>query len=133
VDFGGGPITVRPGTCPSESPCSTAGFVTKLAANGDFVWSRGIVPAKEISSITTDAAGNVYAAGSYPGDVAPFRTALLLGFDPQGSSRKLPTYDSVPGAGHAVTADLCGAVFFAFSTESPGEPGTSYVAKLLIP
>jgi hypothetical protein len=134
VDFGGGPITVPPGTCPTESPCDAAGFVSKLDTDGNFVFSRGIVPALEVSGIASDAAGNVYAAGSYPGDVAPYRTTLLVGFDAEGSKRALPSYDSVPGAGHAIAADSCGNVVFAFAIAgaSPDELGRAYVAKLLV-
>jgi hypothetical protein len=135
VDFGGGAVTVPPGTCPTESPCDQAGFVLKLDATGGFLWSRGVVPAHDISGIATDVAGNVFAAGSYPGDAAPYRTPLLVGFDGEGSKRKLPTYDSVAGAGHAIATDACGDVVFAFATpsSSPDELGRSYVAKLLVP
>lgn len=135
VDFGGGAITVPSGTCPSESPCDTAGFVVKLDASGAFVWSRGVVPAAEISGIVADAAGNVYAAGSYPGDAAPYRTPLLVGFDGEGSKRKLPAYDGTPGAGHALATDACGNVLFAFAAAgtSSSAQGHAYVAKLLVP
>lgn len=135
VDFGGGPITVSPGSCPSEARCGSAGFLLALDAAGTFSWSRGIVPAVEISGIATDAAGNVYATGSNPGNAAPpYRTPLFVGFDAEGRSRKVPAYDSAPGAGHAIATDGCGDVVLAFATSlSPDEPGGSYVAKLLLP
>jgi hypothetical protein len=135
ADFGGGAISVPAGACPSEVPCKQAGFVLKLSAGGDFVWSRGRAPARAISGIAVDAAGNVYASGSAPGNVPPYRTALLVGFDADGHERTLsPNYD-MAGVGHAIATDVCGDLVFTFATPgaSSAELGRSYVAKLVVP
>jgi hypothetical protein len=134
VDFGGGSVTVPPGTCPSEVSCTQAGFVLKLDASGGFLWSQAEAPAKAISGVAVDSAGNVYATGSYPGDVPPYRTTLLVGFDSGGSKRTLPAYSDVAGLGHAIATDSCGDVVFTFATPgaSTDELGRAYVAKLFV-
>jgi len=133
VDFGGGAVSVPSGTCPREANCGDqAGFVVKLDEAGRFVWSQGVVPARAMSGVAVAASESVYAAGSNPGDVAPYDTPLLTGFDSRGSKQKLPTYDDRPGAGHAVATDVCGDVLFAFATNgaTADEAGRAYVAKL---
>jgi hypothetical protein len=135
VDFGGGAISVPSGTCPSEVSCKQAGFVLKLGSGGDFVWNRSRAPARAMTGVAADAAGNVYATGSAPGNVPPYRTPLLVGFDGEGHERVLPTNYDMAGVGHAIATDLCGDVVFTFAT--PGatseELGRSYVAKLFVP
>jgi hypothetical protein len=128
-------ITVPDGTCPSEVSCKQAGFVLKLSAGGDFAWSRSRAPARAISGIAADAAGNVYVSGSAPGNVPPYRTPLLAGFDDAGHERKLPLDYDMAGVGHAIATDLCGDVVFTFATPgaSSVEIGRSYVAKLSAP
>ena len=135
VDFGGGAISVPAGTCPGEVSCKQAGFVLKLSTGGDFAWSRSLAPARAISGIATDAAGNVYVSGSAPGNVPPYRTPLLAGFDGAGGERPLPPDYDMAGVGHAIATDLCGDVVFSFATPgtSSTELGRSYVAKLFVP
>jgi hypothetical protein len=135
VDFGGGAISVRAGACPSEVSCKQAGFVLKLSAGGEFVWSRSLAPARAISGVAVDAAGNVYVSGSAPGNVPPYRTPLLAGFDDAGEKRALPPDYDMAGVGHAIATDACGDVFFSFATPgaSSTELGRSYVAKLFVP
>jgi outer membrane protein assembly factor BamB len=130
VDFGGGPIGLPAGACPKEAHCGDqAGFLLTLDASGSFVADRNLGPALAVSGLARDAAGDLYAAGSYPGDVAPYRTPLLVGFDSAGSTRKLPTYDDRPGAGHAVAIDGCGAVLFGFAA---ADAGHSYLSKIVV-
>jgi hypothetical protein len=115
--------------------CKQAGFVVKLGAGGDFAWSRSLAPAKALSGIAADAAGNVYASGSAPGNVPPYRTPLLAGFDADGREHTLPPNYDMAGVGHAIATDVCGDVFFTFATPgaSSDELGRSYVVKLLVP
>jgi hypothetical protein len=131
VDFGGGAIGVPPGACPREAHCGEqAGFLLTLDASGSFVGSRNLGPALAVSAIAGARTGEVYAAGSYPGDVAPYRTPLLVGFDSAGSRRGVPTYDDRPGAGHAVAIDACGDVLFGFATA--GDAAHAYLSKIVV-
>lgn len=131
VDFGGGAIGVPLGTCPKEAHCGDqAGFLLTLDASGSFVASRNLGPALDVGGIARDAAGDVYAAGSSPGDVAPYRTPLLVGFGSGGSRRGVPTYDDRPGAGHAVAIDGCGDVLFGFATA--GDAAHAYLSKIVV-
>jgi outer membrane protein assembly factor BamB len=131
VDFGGGPIGVPAGACPMEAHCGDqAGFLLTLDAAGSFIGSRNLGPAVAVSGVAHDGAGDMYAAGSYPGDVAPYRTPLLVGFDSAGSTRRVPTYDDRPGAGHAIAIDGCGDVLFGFS--AAGDVGHSYLSKIVV-
>ncbi|HVW30346.1 MAG TPA: hypothetical protein VHC69_33540 [Polyangiaceae bacterium] len=131
VSFGGDVVTIPAGTCPSEAHCGDqAGFVLKLDQAGSFVWSKSLGPAPDVSGLAAGADGSVYAAGSYPGDVAPYRTALLVGFDAKGSKLDLPAYDDRPGAGHATAVDGCSDVLFGFAAADTGQ---TYVAKIVSP
>lgn len=135
VDFGDGPISVRPGACPQEVSCKEAGFVLKLGAGGDLIWSRSRAPARAISGVAADLAGNVYVSGSAPGNVPPYRTPLLFTLDAEGNERPMAATYDMAGTGHAVATDVCGDVLFTFATPASSleELGRSYVAKLFVP
>lgn len=46
------------------------GFITKLDTNGDFVWAKLLFGSQSlVSSLSLDAAANIYAVGSFKGDV----------------------------------------------------------------
>ena len=132
VDFGGGAVNVPAGTCPKEAHCGDqAGFLLTLDESGSFVSSKNLGPALAVSGVAPGLGGDFYAAGSYPGDAAPYRTPLLVGFTAGGSNRTVPTYDDRPGAGHAVAIDSCGDVLFGFATAD--DAGHSYLSKIVIP
>jgi hypothetical protein len=132
VDFGGGAVGISAGTCPREAHCGDqAGFLLTLDQSGNFVSSKNLGPAVAVSGVTTGRGGDFYAAGSYPGDVAPYRTPLLVGFAAGGSNRPVPAYDDRPGAGHAVAIDGCGDALFGFATAD--DSGHSYLSKIVIP
>lgn len=60
LDLGGGPLP--------QSPSGTSGFLAKFSANGTHLWSRGFTTewfylAPIVNTVTTDAAGSIYAGG----------------------------------------------------------------------
>lgn len=65
VDFGGGPLTSKPGIA------NTALYLAKLDATGAHVWSKRFGETGKISGarVAVDAAGNVVVAGSFSGSV----------------------------------------------------------------
>ena len=79
-----GVFDVDPG--PGTSTVATAGFndalVCKYNANGDFLWVRqwGSTGGDDVFDIKTDAAGNVYSAGSFSGtvDFEPGNAEVIL-------------------------------------------------------
>ena len=67
VDFDPGP-----GTYFLTSDLTQSGiFISKLDANGDFLWARQIAPPAdgEAGSMTTDASGNLYLSGLFLGTI----------------------------------------------------------------
>jgi hypothetical protein len=119
VDFGGGPITVPPGTCPAETWCEQAAFVVKLDGAGGFVWSRSRAPARAASAIAVGSAGDVFVSGSYPGGVPPYRIPLLASFGPDGAPRSLAAPDTA-AAGHGLAVDGAGDVFMVETSAGEG-------------
>ncbi|HEX7668474.1 MAG TPA: hypothetical protein VF395_02770, partial [Polyangiaceae bacterium] len=135
IDFGGGPLSVRPGTCPAESWCKQAGFVLKLDPSGHHVFSRSVAPVRSIEGIATDSMNRVFASGAEPGDATPYRTLLLLELDSEGNdlglSARLAADLTESGAGHGVTVDRCDSVLWAFSVPlGANELERSFITKL---
>ncbi len=60
VDFDPGPGTFL------LTPSPTAGFISKLDADGDFIWARHI-GSSSIRDVAVDGDGSVYATGSFSG------------------------------------------------------------------
>jgi hypothetical protein len=134
VDFGNGPISVPPGTCPAEVWCEQAGFALKLDPQGNslFSWSRA--PLRSLPGIASDSRGNVLVSGAYPGNVEPFRLSFLIELDSSGVERwqRLEWPKTGAGAGHRVTVDSCDDVLWSLSVRpSFDQSERSYLAKLL--
>jgi hypothetical protein len=70
VDFDPGPQVF---TLNSGGTSTSAGFVWKLDNGGNFVWAKSFLVSRgqgpQVSGITVDTAGNVYATGSFYGTV----------------------------------------------------------------
>jgi hypothetical protein len=135
VDFGGGPLTVRPGTCPAEAWCKFAGFVLKLDPSGHHLFSRSVAPVRSIEGIATDSLNRVFASGAYPGDATPYRIPLLLEFDAEGNElglgARLDAELTEKGAGHGVAVDKCNSVLWASSLPlGENELERSFLTKL---
>jgi hypothetical protein len=133
VDFGGGPIGVRPSACPEEVWCEQAGFALKLDPQGNSLWSWSRVPIRSLPGIAADSAGNVLLSGASPGDVEPFRLSLLIELDPAGQERwqRLEWPKTGAGAGHRVAIDSCDDLFWSVSVRpSLDQTERSYLAKL---
>jgi hypothetical protein len=133
VDFGGGPISVRPGTCPEEVWCEQAGFVLKLDPLGNSLWSWSRAPIRSLPGIASDSHGNVLVSGASPGNVEPFRLSLLIELDPAGLERwqRLEWPKAGAGAGHRVAVDSCDNVLWSLSVRpSLDQSERSYLAKL---
>jgi hypothetical protein len=133
VDFGGGPISVSPGTCPAEVWCEQAGFALKLDPRGNalFSWSRA--PIRSLPGIASDSHGSVLVSGAYPGNVDPFRLSFLIELDPTGIERweRLEWPKTGAGAGHRVAVDSCDNVLWSLSVRpSLDQSERSYLAKL---
>lgn len=59
------------GTFSLTSAGASDGFVLKLDANGDFVWAASIGSSlnEEVSALSTDGSGNIYAVGYFTGTI----------------------------------------------------------------
>ncbi len=134
VDFGSGPLSLPPGTCPDEAWCKTAGFVTKLDPQGRPLWSLERGPMRALSGIATDSRDNVVISGALPGGVSPFRVSLLAKLAPDGAEiwRRFEWPETGLGAGHGVAVDSCDNVLWSLSVRPTlGIEEQSYFAKLL--
>ncbi len=82
-------------------------FVSKLDANGDFVWARqlGGTNFEASRSVAVDGAGNVYTMGYFRGTAAQITAPFLLIKSPccfpHGRSRRLPHTQRRRQSGHA--------------------------------
>jgi hypothetical protein len=141
VDFDPGPATFN---------LSSSGgydvFIVKLDGDGNFKWAKAMGASNgddRGSSITTDAAGNVYATGSYDvgGDFDPgpgiynlsgLKQFFVMKLDPSGN------FLWAKGAGgqyfnysYSITVDNSGNVYTTGHFESGGDfdpgPGTFYL------
>lgn len=133
VDFGTGSHTTR--ACPSEVWCGTWGFVAKLSADGDAVWSRDRGPMRALNGIAAASSGAVLVSGTEPGNVNPFRRPLLLALDASGQSlwQRLEWPDTGLGSGRGVTVDACGGVLWSLTSRpSVQSNDQAYLAKLFL-
>jgi len=133
VDFGGGPVASDVAGCDGAALCEWAGFVVKLDALGNHVFSKERFPVRAIVGIAKNSRGDVLVSGSAPGDAAPYYVPFLLAFDASGSAlyerTELPQVGF--GAGHRVAVDSCDNVFWTLSVRpNDGAGERSYVAKL---
>jgi hypothetical protein len=124
---------LQPASCPADAWCNTSGFVVKLDAAGNALWSRSLGPMRSVRGAATDSGGNVVLSGALPGGVTPFRnswlTALSAGGPPLWRRAEWP--ETGIGAGHAVTIDVCGDVLWSVSARSEIESEErAYLAKL---
>jgi hypothetical protein len=135
VDFGGGPLAAKSGSCPAESWCKAAGFVVKLDSSGHHVFSRSMTPVRSIQGVAVDSLGSVFVSGAYPGNAQPYRSLLLLQFDSQGRDVALAAHLAsdltTGGAGHGITVDRCDRVLWTLSAPLGSERvESSFLAKL---
>lgn len=135
VDFGAGALSLEPAACSTDAWCQTAGFVAKLDARGDAIWSKGLGPMRALPSMAADSAGQVLVSGVLPGGVRPFRQPLLLALDPSGEPQwqRAEWPDTGVGAGSSVALDGRGHVLWALSARPSLQlEEQSYLAKLAL-
>jgi hypothetical protein len=60
-----GPADLDPGPGVDNHTAESAAFVSKLTAGGELVWARELTGNKSVSEVAGDAAGAVYAIGTY--------------------------------------------------------------------
>ncbi|HEV8599757.1 MAG TPA: SBBP repeat-containing protein [Gemmatimonadales bacterium] len=105
------------------------GFVAKYSPSGALVWARrfGGPNADEVASLAADAAGNVYAVGSFSGQANALPTAgptilsdgtpadgFVLALDPAGAVRwAIPVGGNQDDAAHAVALASTGNLVVA--------------------
>jgi hypothetical protein len=133
VDFGGGALSLPSRTCPDEVWCLTAGFVTKLDAQGQWLWSLSLGPMRALPGVAADSRGNVVLSGALPGGVSPFRIPLVSELNPDGTElwRRVEWPETGIGAGHRVAVDPCDNVLWSLSVRPTLESDEqSYIAKL---
>jgi hypothetical protein len=132
LDFGTG-SQLRPSTCPADAWCNTSGFVAKLDASGNALWSRELGPMRTVDGAASDSRGGVVLSGALPGGVTPFRNAWLTALDPSGAAkwRRAEWPETGIGAGHGVAVDPCDNVLWSVSALPHLESEErAYVAKL---
>lgn len=133
LDFGTGPLELKPSACSSDAWCLTAGFVAKLDAQGNASWSKTLGPMRSLPSIAVGSADEVLISGVLPGGVRPFRQPLLLALAADGEPlwQRAEWPGTGIGAGHVVTVDARGDVVWALSARPSLElEEQSYLAKL---
>lgn len=138
VDFGGGPLSVPEGTCPAESWCEQAGFVSKLDSSGNHLWSHSYAPVRSITGLAADSRGHVLVSGAYPGNAPPYRNVLFLEFDQNGNELsqggRLDSSLTSGGVGHRIAVDASDNVFWSLVVSpEPDLPAsaTSLLVKLV--
>jgi hypothetical protein len=133
IDFGGQTLPLKLGTCPADAWCKTSGFVVKLDAQGDALWSVSLGPLLALAGVASDSRGNVVLSGALPGDVTPFRQPWVSERDGSGVElwRRAEWPEAGLGAGHLVAIDPCDAPLWSVSARSaPQADDRWYVAKL---
>lgn len=90
VDFdpGVGTFTIDAGINVSRNA-----FISKLDANGNFIWAKSFAPTSIVrsSAITLDAVGNIYIAGTFQGTVdfdPSIATYSVMASSPSGFTAK---------------------------------------------
>ena len=134
VDFGVGALVLRPGACPQEVWCESAGFVAKLDANGNALWSVSRTPMRALSGLAVSSADEIVLSGTLPGNVRPYRIPLLSELSGDGAElwRRSDWPETGIGEGHDVVVDRCDNVLWSVSVSpSLGSDEQPYLAKLL--
>lgn len=133
IDFGSAPLVLRPEHCSSDAWCLTDGFVVKLDAQANALWSLDLGPMRAAPGVAADAAGNVLVSGALPGGVRPFRQPRLMKLSGDGALlwQRSEWPDAGIGAGHAVTVDAGNDVVWSVSARPSLErEEQAYLAKL---
>jgi hypothetical protein len=131
IDFGDGAHSV--GSCPAEVWCKQWGFVAKLDSNGETLFSRTQGPMRALSGVAANSTGAIFASGSLPGNVEPYRIPLLIALDATGETRweRMEWPETGLGAGRQVAVDGCDAVLWSVSARPAiEERELAYLAKL---
>jgi hypothetical protein len=132
IDFGDGAHTV--GACPSEVWCKQWGFVAKLDTNGETLFSHARGPMRAVAGVAATSTGAVFASGSLPGNVEPYRIPLLIALDEAGEKlwERMEWPETGLGAGRQVAVDGCDAVLWSVSARPELEDRErAYLAKLV--
>ncbi len=132
IDFGDGAHSV--GSCPSEVWCKQWGFVAKLDTNGDTLFSHVRGPMRALAGVAATSTGTVFASGSLPGNVEPYRIPLLLALDATGEKlwERMEWPETGLGSGRQVAVDGCDAVLWSVSARPELEGRElAYLAKLV--
>jgi hypothetical protein len=133
LDFGGGALNAPDAGCADATACRWGGFVVKLDASGNHVWSSARFPVSTLVGITTSSKNDVFVSGALPGDAADQELPVLLAFDARGAElyelRGWP--GARAGAGHRVAVDPCDSVLWTLnvSASETASDGT-FLAKL---
>ncbi len=133
LDFGAGALELTPAGCSSDAWCVTDGFVVKLDAQGQVLWSLALGPMRSLSGVALDASGNVVISGALPGGVRPFRQTFIAKLAANGDElwRRAEWPDTGIGAGYGVAIDRDAQIFWGISARpSLALEEQSYLAKL---
>jgi hypothetical protein len=132
IDFGTGALA--PAKCSSETWCAQSGFVAKLDADGNALWSVTRGAMRALTGVATTPNGNIVVSGAGPADAtAPYRMPTLAALD--GNGQKLWSKSEWPetglGSGRGVAIDGCGSVLWSVSAKpSLAESERAYLVKL---
>jgi len=135
VDFGAGVLSLRPGACPEEVGCQTAGFVTKLSASGDALWSVSRGPMRALPGLSVGAQNTVVLSGAMPGNVRPYHIPFAARLRADGAElwQRSEWPKTGIGAGHDIVVDPCDNLLWSVSAvPSLGSDERPYLAKLLL-
>lgn len=133
VDFGVGPLTQRPEQCSSDAWCVTNGFVAKLDAQGNSLWSETLGPTRAVPGLAATEAGNLWMSNVMPGGVRPFRQPRLQELSAEGEAlwQRSEWPGTGIGSGRNVNVDATGHVIWAVSARPSFEQEEqAYLAKL---
>ncbi len=132
IDFGTG--TLAPAKCPSEAWCAQSGFVAKLDASGNTLFSVTRGAMRALTGIANTAAGGFVVSGAGPADASPpFRMPVLSAFDGNGSTlwSKSEWPETGLGSGRGVAVDGCGSVLWSVSAKPSFDTNErAYLVKL---
>ena len=132
LDFGAGVLV--PSSCPSEVWCEQSGFVTKLDADGEVLWSRSLGPMRGLSGLGTTSTGAAVVSGALPGNVRPYRMPRLVRFESDGTKswERSEWPESGLGAGRQVAVDGADGILWSVGARPDvNADDRAYLAKLL--
>ena len=109
------------------------GYVVKLDATGNPLWSVGFQHQQVMGGVAFDAAGDILVSGAEASNIQPpLRRALLISLSPSGTERwRIPGPGFELGTGLGVAADACSIAWSAEvrDVSLPGPTG-SWVLKI---